>query len=31
MFEWDDNCEDEGGGDICFRRKEDFFGVVSKV
>ncbi|CAK8530961.1 unnamed protein product [Lathyrus sativus] len=25
IFDWDDNCEDEGGGDIYLRRKEDFF------
>nr|VDC71892.1 unnamed protein product [Brassica rapa] len=31
MFEWDDNREDEGGGDICLRRKEDLFGVASKA
>ncbi|CAH8361717.1 unnamed protein product [Eruca vesicaria subsp. sativa] len=30
MFEWDDNREDEGGGDIFLRRKEEFFGVASK-
>ncbi|KFK39453.1 hypothetical protein AALP_AA3G246800 [Arabis alpina] len=31
MFDWDDNREDEGGGDICRRRKEEFFGVASKA
>ncbi|KAF8045322.1 hypothetical protein N665_5191s0002 [Sinapis alba] len=31
VFEWDDNREDEGGGDICLRRKEEFFGVASKA
>ncbi|XP_058758338.1 uncharacterized protein LOC131631555 [Vicia villosa] len=25
IFDWDDNCEDEGGGDIYLRRKDDFF------
>lgn len=25
IYDWDDNCEDEGGGDIFLRRKEDFF------
>ncbi|KAL5097225.1 hypothetical protein RYX36_001552 [Vicia faba] len=25
IFDWDDNCEDEGGGGIYLRRKEDFF------
>ncbi|CAF1931513.1 unnamed protein product [Brassica oleracea var. botrytis] len=31
MFEWDDNREDEGGGDICLRRKEELFGAASKA
>ncbi|KAL0742977.1 hypothetical protein Bca4012_084490 [Brassica carinata] len=31
IFEWDDNREDEGGGDICLRRKEELFGVASKA
>ncbi|PON80285.1 BRCT domain containing protein [Parasponia andersonii] len=26
IYDWDDNREDEGGGDILCRRKEDFFG-----
>ncbi|KAJ4826284.1 hypothetical protein Tsubulata_048906 [Turnera subulata] len=26
IFEWDDGIEDEGGGDIFSRRKQDFFG-----
>ncbi|KAL1197454.1 hypothetical protein V5N11_012034 [Cardamine amara subsp. amara] len=30
IFDWDDNLEDEGGGDIYRRRKEEFFGVASK-
>ncbi|KAH1102650.1 hypothetical protein AAZX31_13G195700 [Glycine max] len=25
IYDWDDNREDEGGGDIFLRRKEDFF------
>ncbi|CAL5183807.1 unnamed protein product [Lathyrus oleraceus] len=25
IFDWDDSCEDEGGGDIYLRRKDDFF------
>lgn len=25
IFDWDDNMEDEGGGDIFCRRKDDFF------
>ncbi|KAL2341178.1 hypothetical protein Fmac_009118 [Flemingia macrophylla] len=25
IYDWDDSCEDEGGGDIYIRRKEDFF------
>ncbi|XP_019418974.1 PREDICTED: uncharacterized protein LOC109329687 isoform X3 [Lupinus angustifolius] len=25
IYDWDDSCEDEGGGDIFLRRKEDFF------
>ncbi|GLT42016.1 hypothetical protein SLA2020_160400 [Shorea laevis] len=25
IFEWDDNCEDDGGGDIFCRRKEEFY------
>ncbi|RDX89195.1 PAX-interacting protein 1, partial [Mucuna pruriens] len=25
IYDWDDNHEDEGGGDIYLRRKEDFF------
>ncbi|CAN1238876.1 hypothetical protein LINGRAPRIM_LOCUS2205 [Linum grandiflorum] len=27
IFDWDDRREDEGGGDIFRRRKDDFFGV----
>ncbi|CAH2053114.1 unnamed protein product [Thlaspi arvense] len=30
IFDWDDSREDEGGGDICRRRKEEFFGFASK-
>ncbi|KAG7632081.1 BRCT domain superfamily [Arabidopsis suecica] len=30
VFDWDDNREDEGGGDIYRRRKDEFFGVASK-
>ncbi|CAL9221758.1 unnamed protein product [Arabidopsis halleri] len=30
IFDWDDNREDEGGGDIYRRRKDEFFGVSSK-
>lgn len=30
IFDWDDNREDEGGGDIYRRRKDEFFGVASK-
>ncbi|XP_024022613.1 uncharacterized protein LOC21406327 [Morus notabilis] len=26
IYDWDDSHEDEGGGDIFHRRKEDFFG-----
>ncbi|GAV92899.1 hypothetical protein CFOL_v3_36277, partial [Cephalotus follicularis] len=26
IFYWDDNCEDEGGGDIFKRRREEFLG-----
>nr|KYP62833.1 PAX-interacting protein 1 [Cajanus cajan] len=25
IYDWDDSCEDEGGGDIYLRRKDDFF------
>ncbi|CAL0301210.1 unnamed protein product [Lupinus luteus] len=25
IYDWNDSCEDEGGGDIFLRRKEDFF------
>ncbi|CAA7037165.1 unnamed protein product [Microthlaspi erraticum] len=31
VFDWDDSREDEGGGDIYRRRKEEFFGVGSKA
>ncbi|GAU37718.1 hypothetical protein TSUD_382110 [Trifolium subterraneum] len=30
IFDWDDNCEDEGGGDIYLRRKRDFFDGETK-
>ncbi|EOA29492.1 hypothetical protein CARUB_v10012880mg [Capsella rubella] len=30
VFDWDDNREDEGGGDIYRRRKDEFFGIASK-
>ncbi|XP_031399175.1 uncharacterized protein LOC116209609 isoform X2 [Punica granatum] len=29
IFDWDDNMEDEGGGDIFCRRKDDFFNGES--
>ncbi|CAL1397095.1 unnamed protein product [Linum trigynum] len=29
IFDWDDGLEDEGGGDIFIRRKDDFLGVRS--
>ncbi|ESQ47718.1 hypothetical protein EUTSA_v10019982mg [Eutrema salsugineum] len=31
VFDWDDNREDEGGGDIYRRRREEFFGFPSKA
>ncbi|CAH8282881.1 unnamed protein product [Eruca vesicaria subsp. sativa] len=31
IFDWDDNREDEGGGDICRRRRDEIFGVTSKA
>ncbi|KAJ0034897.1 hypothetical protein Pint_25014 [Pistacia integerrima] len=31
IFDWDDNQEDEGGGDIFCRRKEEFFGSGNHV
>ncbi|XP_044487563.1 uncharacterized protein LOC123212469 isoform X2 [Mangifera indica] len=31
IFDWDDKKEDEGGGDIFCRRKEEFFGSGSHV
>ncbi|KAG5236066.1 pax transcription activation domain interacting protein [Salix suchowensis] len=29
IFDWDDGLEDEGGGDIFRRRKENFFGTAN--
>ncbi|OAY55932.1 uncharacterized protein LOC110610339 isoform X2 [Manihot esculenta] len=29
IFDWDDGLEDEGGGDIFCRRKEEFFGSLN--
>ncbi|KAE8660117.1 BRCT domain-containing DNA repair protein, putative isoform 7 [Hibiscus syriacus] len=29
IFDWDDALEDEGGGDIYCKRKEEFFGIAS--
>ncbi|GKU85569.1 hypothetical protein SLEP1_g226 [Rubroshorea leprosula] len=31
IFEWDDNCEDDGGGDIFCRRKGKFYGSRSQA
>lgn len=31
VFDWDDNLEDEGGGDICLRRRDEIFGVATKA
>ncbi|KAE8711943.1 BRCT domain-containing DNA repair protein, putative isoform 7 [Hibiscus syriacus] len=31
IFDWDDALEDEGGGDIYCKRKEDFFGSASRA
>ncbi|CAN8268857.1 unnamed protein product [Cochlearia groenlandica] len=31
IFDFDDNREDEGGGDICRRKREEFFGAARKA
>ncbi|KAJ0229823.1 hypothetical protein HA466_0313030 [Hirschfeldia incana] len=31
VFDWDDDLEDEGGGDIFRRRRDEIFGVASKA
>lgn len=31
IFDWDDNCEDEGGGDFFCRRKEDLLGFRDRA